>query len=65
MCGITGILGRWDLQKRRRPVERLTGARFHRGPDTEGCFDDDLATSGFRQLVAFDALVPFLETVRR
>jgi asparagine synthase (glutamine-hydrolysing) len=54
MCGIAGIFGDRDIDRRRRRVQRMTGALVHRGPDDEGFFDDDPVTLGFRRLAVID-----------
>ena len=54
MCGIAGILGRADVEERRRLVGRMTCALTHRGPDDEGFFDDDKISLGFRRLSVID-----------
>jgi asparagine synthase (glutamine-hydrolysing) len=54
MCGIAGILGDRDIDRRKRCVQRMTGALVHRGPDDEGLFDDDPVTFGFRRLAVID-----------
>ncbi len=54
MCGIAGILGGPDVDRRRRRVQRMTTTLVHRGPDDEGMFDDDPVTFGFRRLAVID-----------
>jgi asparagine synthase (glutamine-hydrolysing) len=54
MCGIAGILGRGNLDQRRRRVASMTSALTHRGPDDEGFFDDSWVSLGFRRLSVID-----------
>jgi len=68
MCGIAGILGRADVEERRRRVGRMTRALTHRGPDDEGFFDDDRVSLGFRRLAVLDLETgeqPIIDTDRR
>lgn len=50
MCGIAGILGREDKPVVQAMMDRLA----HRGPDGEGCWQDDGVTLGHRRLSIVD-----------
>ena len=52
MCGIAGILGRFDPQG--RDLERMLEAIRHRGPDGEGVHTDAHVTLGHRRLSIID-----------
>jgi len=54
MCGIVGILGTGDAERRRRRVSAMTRALTHRGPDDEGFFEDRVVSLGFRRLAVID-----------
>jgi asparagine synthase (glutamine-hydrolysing) len=52
MCGIAGIVGRFDAQ--RAGLGRMLGALAHRGPDGEGIEGDAHAALGHRRLAIID-----------
>ena len=52
MCGIAGILGRFDPQG--RDLERMLEALRHRGPDGEGVHTEAHVTLGHRRLSIID-----------
>src|ERR1700722_15892926 len=52
MCGIAGILGRFDREG--RDLERMLEAIRHRGPDGEGVHPDAHVTLGHRRLSIID-----------
>jgi asparagine synthase (glutamine-hydrolysing) len=52
MCGIAGILGRFDPEG--RDMERMLEALRHRGPDGEGVHSDAHITLGHRRLSIID-----------
>lgn len=52
MCGICGIIGDNDLNI----VKKMCKALYHRGPDSEGYYEDDQVTLGVRRLRIIDLL---------
>ncbi len=53
MCGITGIIG--STKEYREPkVIKMNSALYHRGPDDDGWFSDDIATLAMRRLTIID-----------
>ena len=52
MCGIAGILGRFDREG--CDLERMLEAIRHRGPDGEGAHTDAHVTLGHRRLSIID-----------
>lgn len=50
MCGICGVIGRVPDGT----VERMTGALYHRGPDSDGFYHDEYAHLGMRRLKIID-----------
>lgn len=50
MCGIAGILSR----NRRASIQEMTKALAHRGPDSEGYYEDDWIALGHRRLSIVD-----------
>lgn len=54
MCGICGIFGTEKVSTPRNRVQRMTDALAHRGPDSEGIFEEDNVVLGHRRLSIFD-----------
>jgi asparagine synthase (glutamine-hydrolysing) len=52
MCGIAGIVGKFDPEG--RDLGRMLRSLVHRGPDGEGIFSDGQATLGHRRLSIID-----------
>ncbi len=50
MCGISGIRGRHG----RAAVERMTASLLHRGPDSDGFYEDEHCVLGMRRLRIID-----------
>ena len=53
MCGIAGILA-CSSQRIPLPIERLTAAQQHRGPDALGAWTDDRCALGHARLAIID-----------
>ena len=54
MCGINGILGKFDLNQSRQCVESMNKKMAHRGPDADGIFQVGSITLGHRRLSIID-----------
>lgn len=56
MCGICGIIDfrKSDKSKRIALVDKMNNAIFHRGPDGEGRFNDNIASLAMRRLSIID-----------
>ena len=53
MCGIAGILNKSSAVSREQ-IKRMTDAMSHRGPDSEGFYQDDILAFGHRRLSIID-----------
>ncbi len=53
MCGIAGILNKSSAVSREQ-IKRMTDAMSHRGPDSEGFYQDDTLAFGHRRLSIID-----------
>jgi asparagine synthase (glutamine-hydrolysing) len=54
MCGIVGVIDQGNKDLRERAVRDMNSAIFHRGPDDEGLYSDDLCTLAMRRLAIID-----------
>ena len=56
MCGITGVISNSSITKSRREefVQKMNSAIYHRGPDDDGFFSDDICTLAMRRLSIID-----------
>jgi asparagine synthase (glutamine-hydrolysing) len=54
MCGINGILGKFDLNQSRQCVESMNKKMAHRGPDADGVYQGGNITLGHRRLSIID-----------
>ena len=54
MCGITGFVNNHGSKPKRRVLEAMNGAIFHRGPDEDGFYIDDHAALAMRRLAIID-----------
>jgi len=56
MCGITGVISISSIEKIRREefVQKMNSAIYHRGPDDDGFFSDDICTLAMRRLSIID-----------
>ena len=54
MCGINGILGKFDLNQSRQCVESMNRKMAHRGPDADGVYQGGNITLGHRRLSIID-----------
>ncbi len=55
MCGITGVISDKILKsKREYCVQQMSSTIYHRGPDDDGFFSDDLCTLSMRRLSIID-----------
>ena len=52
MCGICGFTG--EVVDRDKVINRMTEVITHRGPDSDGIFQDDYISMGFRRLSIID-----------
>lgn len=52
MCGICGFTGK--IEQRENIIEKMTQVITHRGPDSDGYFNDDYISMGFRRLSIID-----------
>lgn len=52
MCGICGFTG--EVKDRSKTISSMTEVITHRGPDSEGFFNDDFISMGFRRLSIID-----------
>ena len=52
MCGICGFTG--EIQDRDNIIKNMAKVITHRGPDSEGFFNDDYISMGFRRLSIID-----------
>ncbi len=52
MCGICGFTG--NVDKRKEIIHNMASVITHRGPDSEGYYDDDNISMGFRRLSIID-----------
>lgn len=52
MCGICGFTG--QVQDRNETIKNMTEVITHRGPDSDGIFQDDYISMGFRRLSIID-----------
>ncbi len=53
MCGIAGVLGT-KTTKKDTLIKKMTEVIYHRGPDQDGFFSDDLVGLGMRRLSIID-----------
>lgn len=54
MCGIVGVINQGNKYLREHAVRDMNAAIFHRGPDDDGFFSDDLCTLAMRRLSIID-----------
>lgn len=54
MCGIAGYYSATGHEQRRGVLERMLSSISHRGPDSEGIYEDPFAAIGFRRLSFVD-----------
>lgn len=54
MCGIAGIVSFGDPSGLASSVRKMTNAMSHRGPDSDGFFDDEHVSLGHRRLSIID-----------
>mgnify|MGYP002709067244 CR=1 FL=1 len=52
MCGICGFTG--QIVDRNETIKNMTDVITHRGPDSDGLFQDDYISMGFRRLSIID-----------
>ena len=52
MCGICGFTG--EVLNRDKTIRDMTEVITHRGPDSDGFFQDDYISMGFRRLSIID-----------
>ena len=52
MCGICGFTG--EIQQRENVIHKMTEVITHRGPDSDGFYQDDYISMGFRRLSIID-----------
>jgi asparagine synthase (glutamine-hydrolysing) len=54
MCGLAGVVGDWDQERKRSAVSAMMRSLSRRGPDGEGLEQWSRATLGHRRLSIFD-----------
>ncbi len=52
MCGICGFTG--QIEQREETIKNMTAVITHRGPDSDGFYNDDYISMGFRRLSIID-----------
>ena len=52
MCGICGFTG--NFENREDVLKKMTEVITHRGPDSDGFFNDEYINMGFRRLSIID-----------
>ncbi|MBE6824402.1 MAG: asparagine synthase (glutamine-hydrolyzing) [Ruminococcaceae bacterium] len=52
MCGICGFTG--QIEQRENTIQKMTEVITHRGPDSDGFYQDDFISMGFRRLSIID-----------
>lgn len=52
MCGFVGFIG--NKKNKEKIIKNMTDKIIHRGPDSEGYFNDDFVSFGFRRLSILD-----------
>lgn len=54
MCGFVGFVGKQKKEDKKKIIKDMADAIIHRGPDSEGYYNDDDIALGFRRLSIID-----------
>ena len=54
MCGISGIYLNNSIRNKQKRIKRMNDALNHRGPDSQGIYEDKKIALGFRRLAIID-----------